>query len=585
MRIILAFLFSSSVAVAQFSTAFLASNLQIPRTDLIVDWRFTEGSGQWVFNRVYDIPTEVNMLAYPEQSFVFAPSPWSPSGLTVTEGAAANPLDSAVTATEFNATSSGKSQSQTGFSMLPQAYTASVYAKSVSGSDQKFRFGMDDGSLHFSADQTANGTWQRLTYTWSATAASSRTFYIKSDVAGDNYDIYFYGLQLEPGSSATAYLPTQFHAQLGKFTYAEALDPSWVTGALDFNSQWCRSLSAPVTISNCTVYVTLKWTRAPTLAQYGPALMNDQNSRRLGMGTAPVGTTNSPVSFWYANTQLAPSYSAVQFNTWRTVTGVREGAAMRVYIDDQISGTGSISAGTTITISNLFLGNLNNGAAYFPGQIGSVLVYTNAHNQAQISRTVNALRWRMSEKTISAPQDGRFVMVEGDSISSNPTNYVYIGAQTASPQWNTANVATPSATFTTFNGRTATVDSYCQPSNRIRKYVVTILATNDAETTNYVSTLLKPWCLARRSAGYKVVVGTITPRNDSTFNAYRNYDNTAIRSDPSFYDALADFAADGTIGTDAAGSNATYYPDGTHPSVTCYGIMAPIYQAAVNSLW
>jgi hypothetical protein len=47
-------------------------------------------------------------------------------------------------------------------------------------------------------------------------------------------------------------------------------------------------------------------------------------------------------------------------------------------------------------------------------------------------------------------------------------------------------------------------------------------------------------------------------------------------------DAICDFAADPTIGTDAAGNDTTYYSDGIHPTQVTHNIMQSIYAGVVN---
>jgi hypothetical protein len=81
-------------------------------------------------------------------------------------------------------------------------------------------------------------------------------------------------------------------------------------------------------------------------------------------------------------------------------------------------------------------------------------------------------------------------------------------------------------------------------------------------------------------------LGTLPPRADAGFNALRATVNTTIRTwVGTLCDVIFDFAADPTVGTDAAGSNTTYYPDGVHPTATVQQTyFEPIYRAAINSL-
>ncbi len=103
---------------------------------------------------------------------------------------------------------------------------------------------------------------------------------------------------------------------------------------------------------------------------------------------------------------------------------------------------------------------------------------------------------------------------------------------------------------------------------------------------------LAAYCDARRTAGWTVVVVTITPQIDATFNTRRGIVNTEIRlwtTNGSIVpgkhaDAICDFAADPTMGPDAAASNTTYYSDGLHPTATGQAILAGLYATTIGAL-
>lgn len=100
---------------------------------------------------------------------------------------------------------------------------------------------------------------------------------------------------------------------------------------------------------------------------------------------------------------------------------------------------------------------------------------------------------------------------------------------------------------------------------------------------------LAAYCADRQTAGWTVVVTTVLPRTSTGVGA--NYEtrrttlNTAIRADWATYaDALADTAADTTIGDATDSDNTTYYSDKVHLTFAGRHIAGPIIAAAIESV-
>lgn len=95
---------------------------------------------------------------------------------------------------------------------------------------------------------------------------------------------------------------------------------------------------------------------------------------------------------------------------------------------------------------------------------------------------------------------------------------------------------------------------------------------------------LEAYCDARRAAGWKVVVCTLTPdTQDAGGNTFRNAVNALIYawSPGAHADAIADFAADPTMGPDAAANDTTLYSDGIHPTLYGHSILANVAAKAI----
>ena len=97
---------------------------------------------------------------------------------------------------------------------------------------------------------------------------------------------------------------------------------------------------------------------------------------------------------------------------------------------------------------------------------------------------------------------------------------------------------------------------------------------------------LAAYCKARQRAGFRVVICTVLPRGRSAaFYEARNALNAELRANwRSFADALADVAANKTIGADGAETDTTYYRDTVHLTAAGYAIVAGVVADAVERL-
>lgn len=91
----------------------------------------------------------------------------------------------------------------------------------------------------------------------------------------------------------------------------------------------------------------------------------------------------------------------------------------------------------------------------------------------------------------------------------------------------------------------------------------------------------------RAANAWTIGLTTLNPRDVSGFNTNRNIANPLIRNFQSegLCNFILDFAAHPTYGVDAAASNTSYYPDGTHPSDIVQQSMADTTQPIVDALF
>lgn len=98
------------------------------------------------------------------------------------------------------------------------------------------------------------------------------------------------------------------------------------------------------------------------------------------------------------------------------------------------------------------------------------------------------------------------------------------------------------------------------------------------------------YCQARQAAGWKVIVGTITPRSDAgdpgSQDTYRLSVNTMIRANwPSFANGVADIGADANMGTLGQETNTQYYNgDNVHHNANGYRVRAGYFLTALSSI-
>lgn len=106
-----------------------------------------------------------------------------------------------------------------------------------------------------------------------------------------------------------------------------------------------------------------------------------------------------------------------------------------------------------------------------------------------------------------------------------------------------------------------------------------------ATAATALANLLEAYSLQRGACpGTAVGVGTILPRSQggtpASFNANRAVVNAGLQA--ALGTDVVDFAADPNMGSDGASDNATYYQDGTHPTVAGQAILGTIAAAWIN---
>ena len=134
-------------------------------------------------------------------------SVWSKPASTIVTANQIEAPDGTVSADLINGTGNDNFINQAANLVSGTTYTISMYVKSAGLSKDTFRLGGD--SIQFSSDFTATNSWQRFTYTFTATATGSRNNFLTRDSSNNPLGLYIWGAQLETGPYAGDYVKTE----------------------------------------------------------------------------------------------------------------------------------------------------------------------------------------------------------------------------------------------------------------------------------------------------------------------------------------------------------------------------------------
>lgn len=542
-------------------------------------WKFDESTGSIAHN-AFDSSTDsgANLLPAPEQMFTDIDF-WKTTNVAATDAYGINP-DGHATASRFQF-SAGNSYVYSPVSLGAGQYTMSAYFKSNDGADHNLRLSIQDasGGLVDSSNLaiTAAGGWQRVSFTRTALGALSN-IYIRNDGTSSG-DVLVWGVQLERASS-----PSPYYRQSLDIHFAQgALAPSWTsTGLEDLNGNHLAVAlqNAPTTFSQITMYVAAKQTAD---GSYQFNFTDHSGYTNFG---GPTGGNNPGQGGFVGGTDLANPASLAD-GTWHVLALTWDGTTISYYLDGTLIK--STTGGSPWTSQGFLLGFDGTDGFGFKGIRGAAALYSEAHSASQIREMTAWLRALMATRSVTMTDLSDFVLFEGDSITDLRTaaspSYATQAMNSISPVHQWADTAVSGSAIADVASRASTDDAYLTPA-KSNPILFVFDGANDLGTSDpstFVASL-KAYCLARRAAGWKIVLATVLPQTASGFNANRNTANALIRADTSFYDALADFAADPTMGPDAAAADTSLYVGGEHPTEAGQTILAPIAEQAIDSL-
>lgn len=546
----------------------------------------SEGSGQIAYNLVGSYTSgDTNKWHGPENLKYWG---YTTGGSVVTDRYADfSTGDSA--ATRLNLASGQCWSSDRGMRMRQSVQvTVSFYYRATTGSSTAFRFFRPNAFTSL----TATDTWQRYSQTW--TPSLSTDFFQIYASAGASSDILVYGIMVEEASSASAYKRPECHLRISNLSS----DVAWVTEGISITSAarvGAIIRNAQITQSAFTFHVAFQYLGTNKSTEY-QILCDLSQANFWATASAYTGAAAEQNIRVLNGSRVGPRGTDISDGNWHILTGRYNGSRIEMFVDGCLqegrSQTGTYSSFEFNAFAYVASGNGSLGAI---GKYAYLAWFDEAHTNADMHKTIRFINSVMASRGITRTINA-YVVYEGDSITEGTTYVPLLTYADRSVANLTAGTrvgvnAVSGSTVATLSARASSVDASVGVTTLASKNVlVVMIGTNDlsgAPTAEAFLTNLKAYTAARIAAGWRVVVCSVPASSSSTVNAkratvhaeYANVANIGV-----YWHAFAAWHTDATVGVDAAGSNATYYPDGTHPSNAAHALIEPYITSTINTL-
>lgn len=524
---------------------------------------------------------------------------WQGSSTTIVDSAATAP-DGTTSASTVVGTAFWFLRAERADTLPAGTYTIAVNAKRNTGTDQTFCLYANNTST-LSPTKTATSSWQRFSFTFTIGAPSVTNFVGLTGQSGSGAsNLQICDLEMYSGSSDLGPQTYAGHMRIGATAYDTR--PVYASGALDLSAQGWGMLQFPTAQALTTFTVQALVSKVGAGAgggnSYSTLLSKAVDATSYLNFTVFSEINTVPEVYLDGATQIAPTQGTGFFRAtgqgYHVVTARYDGTNTEYWIDDvrMLRKAGTLGPWS---IEGFYV-NIANNQTFYGGNsfAGALALWNRALTDAEIAGAVTRQHQRAALSGITSAITTRVVAAEGDSITANASSYADQFAPNASPVMYGNKRAIGGSTSADMIARATALDAILPTVRTGRKFILSVLiGANDGLTGggfNQATWLanLAAYLDARRTAGWLVCLCTITPRADAgfaTFNTNRNALNIVLRTWVGTHcDAIADFAANATMGPDAAAANASLYGDGLHPTTTGHGHLEGVYRAAINAM-
>jgi hypothetical protein len=542
-------------------------------------------------NRMAASEASLNLLNAPRRLFN---NFYGKANVTVVDNAAVGP-DGLTEATTVVWGSAAAALTSPGTVNLPAGtYTLAVDVRTTDGATVNFHMG------NFSAleTKTATSSWQSFsaTFTIASPITSGSVNIVKSVDSSTPANLAICNARLFSGAVDLGAETLAGHMYFTAVNWNT--QPTMASGELTtLANRWGLIQFSTQTLTAWTVVALSKRTAAAGAVIQ--SILADVKSFTTLTSMHATGL-NAPGAYFGAADLQNGVGGLFQYrnNDWHTIVNRYSTPNFNVFMDNVRLHSRS-SAGLSASLDDLFANAVFSVVAGYT--VHAIAIFDRALSNAEVATVTDHLKTRSATFGITAGPNTRFLVAEGDSLTfglgATNGSYAFLFGPNSSPVVNGNIHAITGSTLASLNSRAATLDAAIPVDKGGRQFVMSVLiGANDlynyvGGATQYAADV-SAYCLARKAAGWdKVVLCTVLPRGDVFVTEHNTARATlnAIYTGPGWIaangvDAIADFAADPTVGPDEAALDISLYGDNLHLTNLGQSTIEPIYRATINGL-